>query len=162
LITVRFTQLATPDVQPTIGTNVIDRPDPKVALDKDILQPASNLLTFSPSSISTSATLSISTPSSFSRNKGLQLGANKVPGSVVSAALAAQLAEEIAAEDGVDANPWGTDDLIDINADEEDWSKSHEMVFNNTYNMISYARCFRKCSRARGGTIQYYLRHHAR
>jgi SCY1-like protein 1 len=57
-----------------------------------------------------------------SRAKGMQLGASKVPASVAAASLAAQLEEEAAAEEGVEGNPWGTDDLIDINADEDDWS----------------------------------------
>src|ERR1700683_852905 len=58
-----------------------------------------------------------------SRAKGMQLGASKVPASVAAASLAAQLEEEAAAEEGVEGNPWGTDDLIDINADEDDWSE---------------------------------------
>jgi len=52
----------------------------------------------------------------------MQLGASKVPASVAAASLAAQLEEEAASEEGVEVNPWGTDDLIDINADEDDWS----------------------------------------
>ena len=51
----------------------------------------------------------------------MQLGGSKVPGSVASASLAAQWEEEVAAEEGMQDNPWGTDDLIDINADEDDW-----------------------------------------
>jgi SCY1-like protein 1 len=57
------------------------------------------------------------------RSKGMQLGASKTPASVAAASLAAQLEEEAAAEEGIDGNPWGTDDLIDINADEDDWSE---------------------------------------
>lgn len=49
-----------------------------------------------------------------SRAKGMQLGANKTP----AATFAMQLEEEM----GGGASPWGTDDLIDINADEDDWS----------------------------------------
>lgn len=55
---------------------------------------------------------------STSKAKGMQLGANKIP----AATLAMQLEEEASASAGVDGNPWGTDDLIDINADEDDWS----------------------------------------
>jgi SCY1-like protein 1 len=58
-----------------------------------------------------------------SKAKGMQLGASKIPTSVAAASLAAQLEEEAAAEDGIDGNPWGTDDLIDVNADEGDWSE---------------------------------------
>jgi SCY1-like protein 1 len=57
------------------------------------------------------------------RSKGMQLGASKTPASVAAASLAAQLEEEAATEEGIDGNPWGTDDLIDINADEDDWSE---------------------------------------
>ncbi|KAG1736461.1 uncharacterized protein EDB91DRAFT_506231 [Suillus paluster] len=53
-----------------------------------------------------------------SRGKGLQLGGNKAPPS----ALAAQLAEEAANETGQGSNRLWNDDLIDINADEGDWS----------------------------------------
>ena len=53
----------------------------------------------------------------------MQLGASKTPASVAAASLAAQLEDEAAAEEGIDGNPWGTDDLIDINADEDDWSE---------------------------------------
>ncbi|KAH9858547.1 ARM repeat-containing protein [Lenzites betulinus] len=57
-----------------------------------------------------------------SRSKGMQLGATKVPASTSSIP---DWAEEAAAE--VDSahggNPWGNDDLMDVNADEDDWSK---------------------------------------
>lgn len=59
---------------------------------------------------------------STSRSKGMQLGASKVPPSVAAAVLAEQLAEEVAVSEG-DSNPWGNDDLIDVNADADDWSK---------------------------------------
>ncbi|KAJ7647578.1 armadillo-type protein [Roridomyces roridus] len=62
----------------------------------------------------------LSTPS-LPKGKGMQLGAHKVPASVAAAALVEQLAEEAAAAES-DGNPWGNDDLIDINADEDDWS----------------------------------------
>jgi SCY1-like protein 1 len=51
----------------------------------------------------------------------MQLGAHKVPASVAAAALVEKLAEEAAAAEG-EGNPWGNDDLIDVNADEDDWS----------------------------------------
>nr|GAT57734.1 predicted protein [Mycena chlorophos] len=69
-----------------------------------------------------------------SKSKGMQLGAHKVPASVASAALVEQLAEEAAAQsegdpwgeeslnDGDGSNPWGNDDLMDVNADQDDWS----------------------------------------
>ncbi|KAF7321448.1 Protein kinase domain-containing protein [Mycena kentingensis (nom. inval.)] len=55
-----------------------------------------------------------------SKGKSMQLGAHKVSAAAAAAALAQQLAEEAAA-DNVDGNPWG-DDLMDVNADEDDWS----------------------------------------
>jgi SCY1-like protein 1 len=48
--------------------------------------------------------------------KPLRLAANNNISSV--AALVEHLTEEVASE----ANPWGTDDLIDVNADDGDWS----------------------------------------
>ncbi len=71
----------------------------------------------------------------------MQLGANKMPGLGM---LADQLAEEAAASEnpwdapgsedtaGANpkssalANPWGSDDLIDVHADDDDWSKCFE------------------------------------
>lgn len=53
-----------------------------------------------------------------SRSKGLQLGGNKAPAST----LAAQLAEEVANEAGSGSSRLWNDDLIDIHADEGDWS----------------------------------------
>ncbi|KAK7057436.1 kinase domain-containing protein [Favolaschia claudopus] len=62
----------------------------------------------------------VSTPT-HSKAKAMQLGAHKVPASVAAAAMVEQLAEEAAAAEG-DGNPWGNDDLIDVNADDDDWS----------------------------------------
>jgi len=53
---------------------------------------------------------------STSRTKGLDLVASKVSPSTV---LAERLAEEVAMD--VTNNPWGNDDLIDVNADRDDW-----------------------------------------
>ena len=75
------------------------------------------------STVSSPAIIRQSSPGpSGSKTKGMQLGGSKVPGSVAGASLAAQWEEEVAAEEGMQDNPWGTDDLIDINADEDDWS----------------------------------------
>ena len=62
--------------------------------------------------------------SSASKTKGMQLEVSKGPASAAAGSLAAQWEEEAAAEEGMQDNPWGTDDLIDINADEDDWSMS--------------------------------------
>jgi hypothetical protein len=58
-----------------------------------------------------------------SRSKGLQLGGNKAPAST----LAAQLAEEVANEAGQGSSRLWNDDLIDIHADEGDWSTSFDI-----------------------------------
>ncbi|KAI0093158.1 ARM repeat-containing protein [Irpex rosettiformis] len=60
---------------------------------------------------------------STSKAKGMQLGASKTP---VTSHLTADWAEEAAAEADAEesshANPWGNDDLMDVNADQDDWS----------------------------------------
>ncbi|KAH9940496.1 uncharacterized protein BXZ73DRAFT_42907 [Epithele typhae] len=57
---------------------------------------------------------------STSRSKGMQLGASKVP---TSTSGIPDWAEEAAAEVGPStSNPWGNDDLMDVNADADDWS----------------------------------------
>ncbi|KAH0832319.1 hypothetical protein J3R83DRAFT_13329 [Lanmaoa asiatica] len=50
-------------------------------------------------------------------SKGLQLGGSKAN----AKAAAVQLAEQVAAEEGGN-NTWGNNDLMDVNADERDWS----------------------------------------
>ena len=69
---------------------------------------------------------SLSAPSSIpqdrpspSKGKGLQLGP-KSSSALAALALPGELAEEIAATET--ANAWGTDDLIDIHNDDDDWS----------------------------------------
>lgn len=64
-------------------------------------------------------TQSRATPSTgLTQPKALQLGGSKTNASTV----AAQLAEQVAAdESGIDT--WGINDLMDVNADEGDWSK---------------------------------------
>lgn len=53
------------------------------------------------------------------RSKTMQLGGNKQSSASKTAALAAELAGEA---EGEATNAWGTDDLMDVNADEDDWS----------------------------------------
>lgn len=65
-----------------------------------------------------------------SKHKGLQLGASK-SSSAAAVALIDQLTEEVAAEShGFESNPWAGDDLMDVNADDDDWSISHACVRN--------------------------------
>lgn len=49
----------------------------------------------------------------------MQLGGNKQSSASKTAALAAELVGEA---EGEATNAWGTDDLMDVNADEDDWS----------------------------------------
>lgn len=68
----------------------------------------------------------------------MQLGANKVPPSIAAAALAERLAEEATVEE--ESNPWGDDDLMDVNADEGDWSAYQQAV--HSVVLIIKHRCF--------------------
>ncbi|KAI0674764.1 ARM repeat-containing protein [Trametes maxima] len=63
-----------------------------------------------------------------SRSRGMYLGANKVPtsesvSSVPDWAEVAAAEVEAANELAHASNPWGNDDLMDVNADEGDWSE---------------------------------------
>ncbi|KAI1791247.1 armadillo-type protein [Ganoderma leucocontextum] len=59
---------------------------------------------------------------STSKGKAMQLGATKLPTSASSSIP--DWAEEAAADvdTSTGTNPWGNDDLMDVNADEDDWS----------------------------------------
>ncbi|KAI0344760.1 ARM repeat-containing protein [Trametopsis cervina] len=60
---------------------------------------------------------------SSSKAKGMQLGASKIPASSqVAVDWAEEAAAEAEAEGSGQANAWGTDDLMDVNADQDDWS----------------------------------------
>lgn len=110
----------------TSGTVTIDRPTsaPPPIEDTRIgaLRPSPLLTSVSAanSTASSPAFPTRSTLQSSSRTKGMQLGANKVPPSIAAVVLAERLAEEATAEE--ESNPWGDDDLMDVNADEGDWS----------------------------------------
>lgn len=53
----------------------------------------------------------------------MQLGGGK-PSAAANSNVAADWALEAAAEaDTSQGNPWGNDDLMDVNADEDDWSE---------------------------------------
>ncbi|TFK44506.1 hypothetical protein BDQ12DRAFT_673119 [Crucibulum laeve] len=64
-------------------------------------------------------TTPVTNSASISKARGLQLGATKQPASALADRLAAEAA---AINSGETTNPWGNDDLIDVNADEGDWS----------------------------------------
>ncbi|KAG8962609.1 hypothetical protein FRC03_003978 [Tulasnella sp. 419] len=120
-------KLGAADLQSTIGGGVVDRPlsapltegssatglsgdPPKTTL------PSTSRPSLGPSTASTPG------PSSGSKTKGMQLGANKIPGSVARAMLADELAAEAAGSSSVPGG-WGDgDDLMDVTADAEDWS----------------------------------------
>ncbi|EPT02574.1 hypothetical protein FOMPIDRAFT_1022743 [Fomitopsis schrenkii] len=62
---------------------------------------------------------------SSSKAKTMHLGANKAPASSSLSDWAMEAAAEAESEEAAHAggvNPWGNDDLIDVNADQDDWS----------------------------------------
>jgi len=116
---IHASQIASSDLQAPMNTNLaIDRSNsaPSATTNHigEITRP-----TFTPVQSSPAMPLTNGT----SKGKGLQLGANKVPSSVSMGMLADQLAEEAAATASLEGNPWGTEDLMDVNADEDDWSE---------------------------------------
>ena len=60
-------------------------------------------------------------PQGTAKGNVLRLGGNKVSSSKAIDSLVDQLAEEAADSATIEGNPWGSDDLIDINADADDW-----------------------------------------
>lgn len=64
-----------------------------------------------------------SLPTSQSTGKGLQLNSSRHSTSFTAGILTDELLEEATASATIDGNPWGSDDLIDVNADDGDWSK---------------------------------------
>lgn len=71
-------------------------------------------------------------PSSQGTAKGnvLRLGANKASSSIAIDSLVNKLVEEESATSAtIEGNPWGSDDLIDVNADDDDWSMSTSFYY---------------------------------
>ncbi|SJK97742.1 uncharacterized protein ARMOST_00995 [Armillaria ostoyae] len=122
-------RLAATDMQSTIGGTGMDRPNsvqPTEGSHIGNLRPGLFVASTSAanSTVSSPAVPAFNRPvnSTSSQSKGLQLSATKSSGAA-AAALVKQLAEEAEAEDtNLDSNPWGSDDLIDVNADDDDWS----------------------------------------
>ena len=57
-------------------------------------------------------------------------------------------AAEWAAEAEVETpNPWGSDDLMDVNADQDDWSEVVFRLHVNVQTLSSDHRCIRDCTR---------------
>jgi SCY1-like protein 1 len=143
-------------MQSTISSTVgIDRPTsaPLASLSNGLARasplPFMLLASSNPASLPTFTRASTQGSETAPKPKGMQLGAGKVATSVAAAAasLAARLEEEAATEEGIDGNPWGTDDLINIDADEDDWSQwSHHTLFPSSglmifdYQVLSKAR----------------------
>ncbi|KAJ7209598.1 ARM repeat-containing protein [Mycena pura] len=126
-------KLATTDLQSTITSAPrLDRPisAPQVEeTSSHITQP-------------TEVRSGVSTPA-VSRTKAMHLGAHKVPASVAASALVEQLAQEVAAE--TEGNPWGNDDLMDVNVDDDDWG----LVFLTLVvppQLSNISRCIRNCA----------------
>ena len=63
----------------------------------------------------------VSSPQESAKGNALRLGANKVSSSIAIDSLVNKLTEEVAEFAAIEGNPWGSDDLIDINADADDW-----------------------------------------
>ncbi|KAG6857787.1 hypothetical protein H0H87_004203 [Tephrocybe sp. NHM501043] len=100
------------------GAGTTDRP-PSLKDDRNAFLNSSPLNV--PQTSATVTPLSSPLHQSTSRSKGLQLGGNKIPLSTTATILAEQWADD-AATSAAAENPWGNDDLIDVNADEDDWS----------------------------------------
>ncbi|KAG6862350.1 hypothetical protein C0995_016048 [Termitomyces sp. Mi166 len=114
-------KLITSDLQTTIevGTSTASTERPISAptlLGKNEINSS-----FIPSTGSQTVFASVTPLSSLSRPKGMQLGP-KVPLSTTSAVVAEQWADDTTYPVRIE-NPWGNDDLIDVNADEDDWSR---------------------------------------
>ena len=63
----------------------------------------------------------VASPQGAAKGNVLRLGANKASSSIAIDSLVNKLAEEAAEFATIEGNPWGSDDLIDMNADDDDW-----------------------------------------
>lgn len=63
----------------------------------------------------------VASPQGAAKGNVLRLGANKASSSIAIDSLVNKLAEEAAEFTTIEGNPWGSDDLIDMNADADDW-----------------------------------------
>ncbi|KAF8904359.1 armadillo-type protein [Gymnopilus junonius] len=68
-------------------------------------------------SVQTISSQSVPNSQTTTKTKAMQLSSNKIPGNIALDILA----EEAATSSAMDGNPWGSD-LIDVNADDDDWS----------------------------------------
>ena len=75
-----------------------------------------------------------------SKPKGMQLGGH-VPSTL---SHAAEWAAEVEVEP---SSLWGNDDLMDVNADQDDWSEMTFYPHARVQMLIFYSRCLRNCTR---------------
>ncbi|KZT24267.1 ARM repeat-containing protein [Neolentinus lepideus HHB14362 ss-1] len=123
-------KLVSADLQTAISSSPnlgIDRPisaPPPMTLN----QPSGSSSVTRPSPLAVVSTPDVLRSSSLalggaSKAKGMQLGAHKAPASASVAVFPTELEEEMSAATSIEAgNPWGNDDLMDVNADDDDWS----------------------------------------
>lgn len=98
---------------------------------------------------------------SVSKAKGMQLGATKLSAaSHMPAEWAEEAAAEAEAEESGQANPWGNDDLMDVNADQDDWSKvpMHDVVLLTDRPMQAHSRQHLFQNQRQRGSVSTYLR----
>ena len=112
-----FFQLATTDMQTPInsmGGPEIDRP-PSAPPTKSLSNHNGEIL---PNSASFQSSPAVASPQGAAKGNALRLGANKASSSLAIDSLVNKLTEEFPTIEG---NPWGSDDLIDMNAEADDW-----------------------------------------
>ncbi|KAG6829451.1 hypothetical protein H0H92_004511 [Tricholoma furcatifolium] len=117
-------KLMSSDLQTAIGASAdVSSNERPISAPLPLSNNANPVASAFPSSGTMSASVTpIASPSTqVPRAKGMQLGGNRLPISATATILAEQWADE-ATESAAADNPWGNDDLIDINADEDDWS----------------------------------------
>jgi hypothetical protein len=59
---------------------------------------------------------------------------------------AQEAAAEAEAEESGQTNPWGNDDLMDVNADQDDWSASSAYIHAGKENTNGHFRRIRNCT----------------
>jgi SCY1-like protein 1 len=69
----------------------------------------------------TSPPAAVISPQEAVKGNVLRLGANKASSSIAINSLVNKLTEETAESATLEGNPWGSDDLIEMNADADDW-----------------------------------------
>ncbi|KAG5352188.1 hypothetical protein C0989_003269 [Termitomyces sp. Mn162] len=112
-------KLITSDLQTTIGVGTSTAPLAERSIS--VPPPLETIGINSSIALTSPQTVSASSSLTSSRVKGMKLGSNNIPLSATAAILAGQWTDDNT-ESVRTENPWGNDDLIDVNADEDDWS----------------------------------------